>query len=713
MFQSDHDGNSFTITANNQKVIGDILLKLSLDQTGCIDLHLSEQKVEEKADQFGTYTNYKYVYSENNRISLSFILKCYENFVFAYTDVSLLSEKTFGRNEYLSSENGVVIHVSEVGHIQGLMANYRHKDWWTRPYFHRDVTTLPDRTQSLLWRTGGSYYHLLPVCDSIYKSELRGAKQGFDISLSSYDGGHNRCYSLAFVLGKGENPFLLSKQMIQKATEIQGKTRTIEEKRYPEILDYFGWCSWDAFYHEVDEAGILEKTKELRKKQVPAKWIMIDDGWSNTDEERLCSFDADAVKFPNGLQHVAEQLKNLYGIKSIGVWHTFAGYWGGIDPNSDLASQMANHLYETNSQKIIPYPDSGRGYGFWNAWHSYLSQQGIDFVKVDGQSAVNNFMMQQMPVGVSANESHKALEASVGIHFDHCMINCMGMAPENFWNRPISSVSRSSDDFVPEDDGGFAEHALQNVYNSYYHGELYWGDWDMFWTQHKDAHRHALLRAVSGGPIYTSDPVDQTDPDILLPLMYRDGRILRCDQPGRPTEDTLTKDPTEEKVPLKVWNVCGDAGILAAYNIHKSGKQVQGSISPSDIEGCQNGSYIIYDYFNKRVYDMKYDQKRKISLDKEEFSLYIILPKRELFTPIGLINKYIAPATYSFQYETNEQVVVQIREGGTFAFIAETEPSSVKVNGWSTSFYRLNERQSIYAVDCSSYSESILVEIKK
>ena len=78
--------------------------------------------------------------------------------------------------------------------------------------------------------------------------------------------------------------------------------------------------------------------------------------------------------------------------------------------------------------------------------------------------------------------------------------------------------------------GGLAEHLLQNAYNALYHNEFYCCDWDMFWTKHEDCVKHSLLRAVSGGPVYFSDKIGETDPEVLKPLAYLDGRILMMER---------------------------------------------------------------------------------------------------------------------------------------------------------------------------------------
>jgi raffinose synthase len=713
MFNLQKENLLLHLSHGEDHVLKDVQFELHLNDMGKVDLDFVEVKTEQKANQLGAYKRCEYVYTKDDKVEFSFIMHSYEHTVHAYTDLTIHGERVMGRNDYLSPKNGVVIKMKEIGESEGLVAFYRHKDWWTRPHFEKDITALPERTQSLLWASEKSYYYLVPLVGPVFKSELEGTDQGFQLSVSSYDSGRSQCQTPIFVLGKGENPFDLSKLVTKQVQAISGKSsRSLDEKRYPQQLDYLGWCSWDAFYQDVNEEGILNKMKELNEKQVPVKWIMIDDGWSQINNERLSGFEPDATKFPQGFKVLTDQLKGDYGVDAVGVWHTLAGYWGGIDPDSSLVSEMAPHLLRTNGNKFIPYPNKGKGFGFWDAWHDYLQQQGIDFVKVDGQSAVNNFMEGQMSIGESSLETHKALEASVGIHFDQCMINCMGMASENIWNRPISSVSRSSDDFVPDDDNGFAEHALQNVYNSFYHGEIYWGDWDMFWTKHKDAKRHAVLRALSGGPIYTSDRVDQTDPEVLQPLVYKDGRILRCDQPGRPTTDTLLVDPVKGQLPLKVWNTSNGIGLVATFNV--SDQKVDGKISPSDVEGIAAEEYIIYDYFNQKVHTVDKEGSLPVSLDKEGFSYYLVIPRKSSVKPLGLIDKYVSPATFSEQYTSEDKVVVRVREGGRFAFYSESEPSKVTVNGSEVAVNRLKADDLVYVVDCSSIQdESIMIEINR
>jgi hypothetical protein len=150
-----------------------IQFQLNLNQSNHIDVDLVTKEISEGRNHFGQFTRYEYSAKENDRFDFSFTLDCYEQFVHAFVDVTIHHERLFARNDYLPSENGVVIKVKSLGNLKGLMANYRHKDWWTRPHFKHDLSTLPDRTQSLLWKSENSYYHIIPICASVFKSDIK------------------------------------------------------------------------------------------------------------------------------------------------------------------------------------------------------------------------------------------------------------------------------------------------------------------------------------------------------------------------------------------------------------------------------------------------------------------------------------------------------------------------------------------------------------
>lgn len=605
---------------------------------------------------------------------------------------------------------GIVLRVGGAPGLTSLLANYQHKDWWTRPHVDPNLAALPPRTLSLLWRTGdGAYTHLLPATGDDVRADLAGSPAGgFDVRISAYQGGFSTIDTVAFAISCGRDPYALSETTAKAAlTALAALAPPRAGKSYPEPFEYLGWCSWDAFYKQVNAEGLLTKTAELSAAGLPVRWVMIDDGWSETTEDkRLTTYDADPGKFPDGLAPVAREMKERHGVRWVGVWHTIAGYWGGIDPEGELFARNRHSLFETNGGAWVPAPEPAKAFGFWNDWHGYLKKQGIDFVKVDSQSAVLNFFRDHAPVGRAAKAAHSALEASVALHFGGTIINCMGMSSENIWHRPMSAVSRNSDDFVPEEATGFREHALQNAYNSFFHGAFYWGDWDMFWSSNHDAVQNMTLRAISGGPVYVSDKIGGTDAKHIWPLVFRDGRIIRCDRPGLPTEDCLTLDPVSAAVPLKLWNTAGTAGVVAAFGLSEAA--AEGTVGPSDVPGLAGGTFVAYEFFSGKAVTLAAEDRLPLALADGQTAMYTFAPAGAgAVTPIGLTNKLVPTAAIERIVDAGARTTVILREGGRFGFAADA-PVRALVNGRPA---EPADRDGWFEIDCAEVAGAIVIDI--
>jgi raffinose synthase len=715
MFQFQQNQNELHCLLNNQKVLSGIQVSANLDNQSIQSLELKKLDESTGEDHLGFYTEYRSEFSDHaETVNTKLRFRRYDSFITAFVDAEINNEELFKKQSFFAPQRAINITINNMMEEYEVMANYQHKDWWTRPFFTNNIQEVPERTQSLLLRSEKEYFHILPVCDEVSRTDLAGTKEGLQISISPFHGGYNHLSTFAFILGTGNNPFSLVNENVKKATTVCGQSiMPREEKKYPEILDYLGWCSWDAFYHAVNEEGILSKAEELKQKKLPVKWMMIDDGWSEVDNKKLQSFDADQEKFPHGLANTVSSLKNNYGVNWVGVWHTLAGYWEGISPNGPLAKSLENHLYKAKNGSLIPSPNAEEGFGFWHAWHSKLKKDGIDFVKVDSQSAISNFTVNNQSVGEAASGAHTALEASCSLHFDNTVINCMGMAEENIWHRPYSAVSRNSDDFVPQEENGFKEHALQNAYNSLYHGAFYWGDWDMYWTKNHDDLQNMILRVISGGPIYFSDAVDQTNPDMIWPLIYNDGQIIRCEQPGVPTEDCLFVDPTQAKTLLKIWNSCKGAGVVAAFNINEGTGTIHGSISPSDVPNLAGETFVIFDVLRKNHSVVSKEEKISIEIAENVASLFLIIPVQKQFTPIGLLNKLICNDGIVRVWNLEKEMKVILREGGVFAFLSEGNPVKATVNGELVLIHQDPINEQLFTIDCSDVEGEVFLEIKK
>ena len=413
------------------------------------------------------------------------------------------------------------------------------------------------------------------------------------------------------------------------------------------------------------------------EKNVPVKWMIIDDGWLSVKDELLYDFTPDKEKFPNGFKNMIKDIKSKGDIRWFGVWHALGGYWGGVLKGSSLDFKEHQHLYSTVNGKLVPSPQSGEG--FYRDWYRELRNEEIDFVKVDGQSAVPYYFENSMPVSEAARGMNQALESGAS-YMDGAIINCMGMAMESILARPASAISRNSDDFVPDKENGFTEHLLQNAYNAVYHNELYCCDWDMFWTKHEDSVKHSLLRAVSGGPVYFSDKIGDTEPEVLKPLIYSDGRVLMMERSAKPTEDCIFSNPMENGV-LKLhnvgaWGECGKGGGIAAYNL--TGHRQSYEFKPSDISDLEVvDAYWVYDFFEKKAFALSRNENYEGVLEADGFAWFVILPVKNTVSCLGLLNKYAGFMAVESIQENDDTLIAVVGESGLLGWISEREPRKV------------------------------------
>ena len=579
-------------------------------------------------------------------------------------------------------------------------------NFWTAPHMPSAVADIPDGTQTLLWQPQrGDYYYAVTLVGDEYKAVLAGGNadklDGLSVEptgdnavlyLTAGMAGLSACHSPALVIAAGADPFALPPATVKSGFAAMGKPYPAKEERtYPEVLEYLGWCSWDAFHVFVSHDKLMAKAEEFKQKNLPVRWVILDDMWAevkgNTTtrgmhERKLYSFEADPDRFPKGLKGVITDLKDTHGLK-VGVWHPATGYWSGIDPEGPIAATLGDSLTYSGGRRLMPDLRDGKAHAFYDAFHSFLKDCGADFTKIDNQSYVQRWCRYQMPLGQAALALHQAIEDAVDKYYDGALINCMGMAIENFWNRPRSAVSRCSDDFRPEDRAWFRKHIMQCSYNSYTQGALYVADWDMWWTDDSQSSKNSVLRAMSRGPVYISDKLDRSVREVIMPIVLNDGRILRCDQAAVPTAACLLVNHETSGRPLKVWNRIGDCGVIAAFNLDGEEKPVSGTISTDDLPFADAEEYVVWNWHKRRAIRVKKGEKHTFTLDGyDDFRLYLIIPIKNGFAPIGLLDKYMSPATMEALTSTS----FRLKEGGVFGFVSATPPSGLSVGGLAIPF---------------------------
>ncbi|GLU20647.1 hypothetical protein SLE2022_368360 [Rubroshorea leprosula] len=545
-------------------------------------------------------------------------------------------------------------HVFKLGVIQDirLLCLFRFKLWWMIPRMGSSGSDIPVETQMLLLEAiegtstdSASYVIFLPVLDGEFRSSLQGSPSDeLQICVESGDPDIVTSQSLkAVFVNYGNHPFDLMKESMKILQQHFGTFTLRENKQTPGMLDWFGWCTWDAFYHAVNPQGIKDGLASLSQGGTPARFLIIDDGWQDTTNEfqkegepfvegsqfggRLASI-GENNKFrrkpneaqseaPTDLKEFVSDIKRTFGLKYVYVWHALLGYWGGLVPNAvgtkkynpklrypiqspgNLAN-MGDISMDCMEKYGIGAIDPAKISEFYDDLHSYLVSQGVDGVKVDVQN-----ILETISTGLGGRVSltrhfQQALEKSIRTNFkDNSIICCMAMSTDSIYHSKQSAITRVSDDYYPQNPATQTLHVASVSFNSIFFGEVAVPDWDMFYSLHGSAEFHAAARAVGGCGIYVSDKPGHHDFKILKRLVLPDGSVLRAKYPGRPSRDCLFIDPAMggESL-LKIWNLNKCTGVVGVFNCQGAGTwpcmknavqrdvkgELSGQVSPTDIE---------------------------------------------------------------------------------------------------------------------------------
>ncbi|CAD6246167.1 unnamed protein product [Miscanthus lutarioriparius] len=517
---------------------------------------------------------------------------------------------------------------------QRFMCTFRFKMWWMTQRMGSSGRDIPFETQFLivegtdgLQSTGDGtgerpvvYTVFLPILEGSFRAVLQGnaddeleiCLESGDPDVESFEGSH-----LVFV-GAGSDPFDVITNSVKVVERHLQTFSHREKKKMPDMLNWFGWCTWDAFYTNVTAQGVKEGLQSFEKGGVSPRFVIIDDGWQSVamDPVGIACLSDNSANFANrlthikenhkfqkngreghreddpakGLAHIVNEIKGKHELKYVYVWHAITGYWGGVRPGvagmEHYESKMQQPVSSPGVQKNEPcdaldsITTNGLGlvnpekvFSFYNELHSYLASAGIDGVKVDVQNILETLGAGHGGRVLLARKYQQALEASVARNFpDNGIISCMSHNTDNLYGSKRSAVIRASDDFWPRDPASHTIHIASVAYNTIFLGEFMQPDWDMFHSVHPMAEYHAAARAVGGCAIYVSDKPGNHDFNLLKKLVLPDGSILRAKLPGRPTRDCLFSDPARDgKSILKIWNLNEHSGVIGAFNCQGAG----------------------------------------------------------------------------------------------------------------------------------------------
>jgi raffinose synthase len=185
------------------------------------------------------------------------------------------------------------------------LALARAKLYWMLPVWGTSTAEIPVETQMLLLELINDsnkekeYAILLPLIDTQngFRCSLRPPSFAIPTQIISTDASlsmvvrmesgdeavKTTAVSNAIYCTAGNDPYELIEKGVLAAARFSGTAQARNTKEQPDILDTFGWCSWDAMYTEVNPAGLQSGLKNLAAGGCPAQWCIIDDGWQQTE----------------------------------------------------------------------------------------------------------------------------------------------------------------------------------------------------------------------------------------------------------------------------------------------------------------------------------------------------------------------------------------------------------------------------------------------
>lgn len=594
--------------------------------------------------------------------------------------------------------------------IARFSACHRYEPFWMKARAGQRIAEVPIETQFLIVeRQSGDCAILVPIIDGAFASTLQGGANGLELVSESNDPAVVTDTICGLFAAVGHDPYTLVEAGAKSVMAHLRTGRLRAEKDLPAFIDQFGWCTWDAFYQEVDHEKVRQGLASFAESGMNPRYLILDDGWQSvvkkpSGETRLTAFAANPQKFAPDLAATVRMAKDEFKIETFMVWHALHGYWGGVDGDA-LPGYDVRGVPRQFSPGILSYVKGveewwGKFVGvvdtrqidrFYQDYHRYLREQGVDGVKVDSQSTMEGVCQGLGGRVVAMRRYHEGLEGSAQTHFLGNMINCMSCASEMLYSALNSNITRTSTDFWPTRPETHGEHLYVNAQVSVWFGEFIHPDWDMFQSGHEMGAFHAAGRAVGGCPVYVSDKPGEHDFDLLRKLVLQNGTVLRCPGPGRPTRDCLFHDPTKEPILLKIFNVNhSGSGVVGVFNAHPKGDGegvISGFLSPADVPGLVGDQFAVYSHYAGELRLLGRNEQWDVSLPALTAEVFTIVPVEEGVAPIGLVDLFNSGGAVNFKGRNAAGVYeVGLRSGGRFVAWCENPPAGVEVDGEPAEF---------------------------
>ncbi|WCJ39914.1 Raffinose synthase family protein [Euphorbia peplus] len=258
-------------------------------------------------------------------------------------------------------------HVVPLGTLRDVrfLACFRIKLFWMAQKMGDHDKDIPLETQFLLLETkDGShlesdngneanqiiYTVILPLIEGSFRASLQGntndelelCSESSDVDMKTSS------FTRSLFIPAETDPFGAISKVV-RAVKLHLKTFwQHHEKKLLGVVDYFGCCTWDAFYQQVTQEGVKAGLESLEARGTPPKFVIIDNRWQSVGGDPQPEQDEDRdqkqqsllrltgikenLKFQKkddptlGIKNVVDIAKQKHKLKYVYVWHTITGY---------------------------------------------------------------------------------------------------------------------------------------------------------------------------------------------------------------------------------------------------------------------------------------------------------------------------------------------------------------------------------------------------
>lgn len=606
------------------------------------------------------------------------------------------------------SENSDHLFPLDIPTFDRFNACYRTKSCWMDVTVGSDVADLPMETQFLLLKTGNDYRVYVPLLDGPFRAMLQPMDSGIGVRVISGDTQTVAREFDAVYTHTGSDPYELIHTAAAEIANHLGTVRLATDKPVPRFADLLGWCSYNACYQHVTQDKIKAVLERWQEHGQTMGFMLIDDGWQQVvrgARNHLTGFGADPEKFPDGMAAAAEMIKS-YGVEELFAWLSFAGFWQGVDPES--FAQYKPTMYEGTPLPYMSFGDAEESDGdatvgphflpqamrhvslpeswetFYNDYCESMADAGVDGIKIDAMTWIEVLGEGRGGRVKAMGDMLGAVEKATKKHMNGGLLNCSSCSNDHILQAWDAQVARTSRDFFPDKPESHGGHLAANAFASLWMGEFLLPDWDMFQTGHASGAFHAAARAISGGPVYTTDEIGKDDFSIVKRLALPDGRLPRCQTHARPMPDNLFADCLQDDTLLKVFNHNACSWVVGAFNCRYVDQScVNDELRLTDIPGLAPAEgYGVYSCNDDRVQRLSREEVIDLALDELAFDILTVVPIQNGWAPIGLVDLYNPGGTVQ---ETVADSVT-LMGGGSFMAWCETRPTAVRVDGTGVPF---------------------------